>query len=222
MAAVLPCRLLTWKEVYELARTLARRVRDEGFEPDLVLAVARGGFVPARIVCDLLGIADLASFRVQHYDMGAKKRAQARVTDPIAIDVRGRKILVVDDVNDTGDTLVVARRYLESLGADEVRFGVLQEKGTTCLPLQLVGQHIGAWKWLIYPWAAVEDVSSFVRAMEPEPRHRGDVRRRLREDYDLSPPDALLDDVDLLLSGASVDGSLHRPEPDRSPRTTHQ
>ena len=106
MADVSGCELISWHEVYRLCRKLSERIITSGYRPDLIVAVARGGYVPARLLCDFIGINELTSIRVEHYYPGAKKQTEARIRDPLSADIAGRRVLLVDDVNDSGDTLL--------------------------------------------------------------------------------------------------------------------
>ena len=186
MPETMHCELVTLQAVYDLSYQLACQVRDSGYRPDLVVAIARGGFAPARFVCDFLGIRDMTSIKVQHYGAGARKEARAWVKYPLAADIEGQRVLVVDDVNDTGDTLVVAREHLLETAPAEVRTAVLHEKATSPVHADYHAAEVLEWRWIIYPWARVEDIGGFVRRMQPPPDDNATVRRRLAEDYGLT------------------------------------
>ena len=192
MAEKLSCELVSNETVYDLAWNLAERVRASGFPPDLVVAVSRGGFTPARVLCDVLGIFNLTSIRVVHYRAPAAMEPVATVRYPLCIPVVGQRLLVVDDVNDTGDTLRAARVHLESLGPREVRTAVLHEKIGSPVRADYAAGTIDEWRWLIYPWAVVEDIGGFLRQMDPRPIAATEARKRLRLDYGLEVPAPLL------------------------------
>ncbi|OOZ35973.1 hypothetical protein BOW52_11015 [Solemya elarraichensis gill symbiont] len=134
MAERLSCELVSQETVYDLVYKLSDQIRTSDFHPDLVVAISRGGFTPARVICDVLGLFNLTSIRVVHYSKAAVHEQQAYVKYPLCMDIAGQRILLVDDVNDTGDTLKIARAHLESLGPTEVRTAVLHEK--TCSPVR--------------------------------------------------------------------------------------
>jgi hypothetical protein len=192
MTEKLRCELVSSEAVHDLAWTLAGLVRESGFAPDLVVAVSRGGFTPARVLCDVLGIFNLTSIRVVHYRSAASKEPAATVKYPLCIPIEGQRVLVVDDVNDTGDTLKAARGHLESLGPVEVRTAVLHEKTGSPVRADYAAGSVAEWRWLIYPWAVVEDVGGFLRRMDPPPTGDSEAGRRLREDYGLEAPAPLL------------------------------
>ncbi|MGD8812526.1 MAG: phosphoribosyltransferase, partial [Thioalkalispiraceae bacterium] len=103
----LKIELVSNASVVRLARKLAHLVQDSGYQPDIIICIARGGYVPARLVCDHLNIYNLASIRIRHYT-GAEKQQNAELIEPLSINIRGMKVLLVDDIDDTGDTLQVA------------------------------------------------------------------------------------------------------------------
>ena len=188
MAEQLHCELVSQAAVYELVYRLAERIRASDFHPDLVVAISRGGFTPARVLCDVLGLFNLTSIRVVHYRKAAVHEQQAYVKYPLCMDIAGQRILLVDDVNDTGDTLEVARAHLEGLGPTEVRIAVLHEKTRSPVRADYVGEILDAWRWLIYPWAVVEDVGGFLREMTPPPQDAEQAAAWLQKTYGLNPP----------------------------------
>lgn len=192
MTEQLRCELISIEAVYALAYQLAQQVHDAGYKPDLVVAISRGGFTPARVLCDVLGIFNLTSIRIVHYSRAATHDQPAFVKYPLSIPIEGLRLLVVDDVNDTGDTLKVARSYLEALGPASVRTAVLHEKIASPVRADYSAAAVLEWRWLIYPWAVMEDVGGFLRQMEPRPTSVADAARRLRADYGLVVPHAQL------------------------------
>ena len=87
--------------------------KQDQFKPDIVIAIARGGYVPARILCDRLDIYNLTSIRIAHYTGGSTKLELARLSIPLGIDIKGMQVLLVDDVTDTGDTSYMLHRRLK-------------------------------------------------------------------------------------------------------------
>ncbi|MFI9652091.1 phosphoribosyltransferase family protein [Guyparkeria halopsychrophila] len=200
----LPVRAITLEEVVAGADRLARMVRSSGYRPDTVIAVARGGFMPARYVCDFLGVSRLMSVKVQHYAAGAHAVTQARVTVPLGAAIEGEHVLVVDDVNDSGKTLQALRPYLDDLRPASVRTVVLHEKQGTACPADFVAESIREWRWILYPWAVVEDVGQFLCDMQPSPRTREEAVSRLHAEHGLQLKEAELDRV-LFFGGIRLD-----------------
>jgi hypoxanthine phosphoribosyltransferase len=148
-----PCQLIIWSEAYELGKILSQKIKSSGYRPDLVIAIGRGGYVPARIVCDFLLHNLLTSIKIEHWGIAAQKQEKAVVRFPMAVDVRGLKVLIVDDVTDTGDTLKAAVEYVSNLDAGEIRTAVLQHKVSSSFVPDYYAAVVKEWRWIIYPWA---------------------------------------------------------------------
>jgi hypoxanthine phosphoribosyltransferase len=182
MAERMDCELVALEEVYELSWTLASKVRRSGYDAEVVVAIARGGFPPARFLCDFLGIPDMACIQVQHYAPGAQQEARARIRFPLGGDVRGLRVLVVDDVNDSGDTFRAALDHLADSGAAAIRTACLHEKTTTVTPADFRAVEVREWHWIIYPWAVMEDVGGFLRRLPSVPSAE-EAAQHLEETY---------------------------------------
>lgn len=124
---VFKIELITNAKVTRLSRKLAHKIQDSGFNPDIVISIARGGYIPARLICDYLYLYNLTSIRIKHYT-GSDKAEAAQLIDPLSINIKGMKVLLVDDIDDTGDTLQVALNYLASFNPVEIKIAVLHHK----------------------------------------------------------------------------------------------
>jgi hypothetical protein len=184
-ATTMQVDLVSLDEVVETCDRLAQQISASDFHPDFIIAIARGGFTPARFLCDFLHVGALAAIRVEHYQAGAKRTEQAEVTIPLAAEIRNAQVLIVDDVNDSGDTLKVASSHVAGFSPAQVHTAVLHEKSTTTRCADFRGAELEQWRWLLYPWAVVEDVGQFVREMHPSPQSETQIRQRLHQEYGL-------------------------------------
>jgi len=195
MTAKFSCEYISWSRFYRLSRRLCRCIYDSGFKPDIIIAIGRGGYMPARIISDFLHVLNLTSFKIEHY-RGTQKKNTALVRYPLGQGVSGDRVLLVDDVCDTGDTFEVARKHLgECMQPLEIRSAVLHYKKTsTFIPDYYAGRII-KWRWIIYPWAAAEDISEFIKQMQPAAATTGEIREILARDYGIRIPLQVLRDI---------------------------
>jgi hypoxanthine phosphoribosyltransferase len=115
---------------------------------------------------------------------------------PLAVDVKGQRLLIVDDVTDTGDTLRAAVGYVQGLQPAEVRTGVLQHKTTSSFQPDYFAGVVREWRWIIYPWAAHEDVVGFTeQVLADQLLSMGQIGERLGERYLLAVDDEILREV---------------------------
>jgi hypoxanthine phosphoribosyltransferase len=188
MAKQFQCELISWGEVYRLSALLARQVKDAGFRPDVIIAIARGGYVPARLICDFLDIYNLTSVRISHYTAGSSKEETARLSSPLCMEIKGLKVLVVDDITDTGDTVEVALQHIREFDPAEVKVAVLQHKKQSMLRPDFYAKKLIKWRWIIYPWAVIEDIGGFLRAMPELPATVEAANRMLKDDHGMTVP----------------------------------
>jgi hypothetical protein len=199
------CEMVTWGRFYALCQVLAARVRAAGYVPDLLVAIGRGGWMPGRVLSDLLGNADLTSFKVEHY-LGPQRLREARVRYPLTACPDGRRVLLVDDVSDSGDTFAVALRHLRERGAPaDLRTAVLHHKTCSRVAPDFFAQKVVRWRWIIYPWAVVEDVSGLLQEIRPLPATTQELLAELGRRHGLRRvPPALLEDALRMLRARSA------------------
>ncbi len=195
MAKQFQCELVSWEEVYRLSTLLARQVKDAGYRPDVVIAIARGGYVPARLVCDFLDIYNLTSVRISHYTAGSSKDETARLSSPLCMEIKGLKVLIVDDITDTGDTIQVALQHIREFGPAEIKVAVLQHKKQSKLNPDFYADKIVQWRWIIYPWAVTEDIGGFLQAMPELPDTVEAANKILKADHGVTVPSQTLSQI---------------------------
>jgi len=189
------CEFVRWGRIHRLAHRLASAIREADFRPDIIITIARGGYVPARLLCDFLDIYNLTSIRIAHYTNGVRREEQARLSSPLCIDVRGMRVLLVDDISDTGDTLQLALEHIGGFSPQVVKVAVLHHKQSSTIVPDFYAQKITKWRWITYPWAIKEDLGTFLKDMENMPQTPQEATRRLKQDYDMEVPERMLKDV---------------------------
>ncbi len=154
----------SWDEIYELLIGLAARIRDSSFVPEVIVGVSRGGWPPARVMSDLLQNQNLANLKVVFYkDIGVRNRRPV-ITQPVTSEVSGKRVLVVDDVADSGFSLKVVSNHLKRRGAKEIRVCTLYMKPQSVFTPDFYARKTR--KWVIFPWERLEAVRLIRRKVE--------------------------------------------------------
>lgn len=139
------------------SRELAREVADSGYAPDLILSIARGGLFVAGALGYALDVKNLHVMNVEFYT-GIDQRLDLPVMlppVPNAVDLSGAKVLVADDVADTGATLKLVRDFCADHVAD-VRCAVIYEKPHSTVKCEYVWKHTD--RWINFPWSTLPPV----------------------------------------------------------------
>jgi hypoxanthine phosphoribosyltransferase len=190
------CEILSWAAVIRDARKLAWMIEDSGYVPEIVIAIGRGGYVPARILCDYLLIRDLAAFKAEHWGTAAIRRRKAIITFPLCANIKGRRVLLVDDITDTGETLRVSLGYLKKFRPREIRTAVLLHKTSSAIIPDYFTRKIVKWRWITFPWHLWEDMNGFIEKLQAAGIRRDrTIVRELRERYCIDLPEEMVGEL---------------------------
>jgi len=153
------CTITNWEYIYGLCRSVSNQVKRAEFEPDVVVALARGGWFAGRCLCDFLGLNDLTSLKMEHYVGTARKADEPQVRYPMPEgSVEGKDVLIIDDIADTGGSISRAEEYVEERNPGAVRTATLQLLRTSEFEPDFVGERLEEWAWIVYPWNFIEDM----------------------------------------------------------------
>jgi hypoxanthine phosphoribosyltransferase len=148
---------LTWARFGDAAQELARAIADDGFRPDLILAIARGGLFVAGALGYALSVKNLYLMNVEFYNGVGSTLDMPVMLPPVpsAVDFSEKKVLVADDVADTGKTLELVRGFVTDHVA-EVRSAVVYEKPGSLVKCDYVWKRTD--KWINFPWSSMPPV----------------------------------------------------------------
>lgn len=167
----------TWDELYKMTVELADRVKEDEFEPDIIVGVSRGGWPPARIMSDLMDNPNLANVKVEFYEDIYQTTEEPRITQSISVPVRGKNILIVDDIADTGKSLKLVREKLLEDEASEVRIATLYLKPWSITVPDFYVKTTNA--WVCFPWELYESVKKIGGKLKTEGKQLSDIEEFL-------------------------------------------
>ncbi|WP_160134894.1 phosphoribosyltransferase [Halococcus salsus] len=181
------CTITNWEYIYGRCRAVANQVKRAEYEPDVVVALARGGWFAGRCLCDFLGLDDLTSLKMEHYVGTAQKTGEPEIRYPMPEgSVEGKDVLIIDDIADTGGSIERAHEYVTDRDPNAVRTATLQLLGTSEFEPDFVGERLDEWTWVVYPWNFIEDMVDLVtRVMGAEPRSLDEIRHLLAEHHEI-------------------------------------
>lgn len=150
---------MTWEDVGTAVDELAAQIQRRAFSPDAVLALARGGLPAGGALAYALGVKAMATLNVEFYT-GVDERLDEPLLLPPVPDLtvlRTERLLIVDDVADTGRTLALARDFCAE-HVDDVRTAVLYEKPQSVVRSDFVWRRTD--KWINFPWSTPAAVTA--------------------------------------------------------------
>jgi len=151
----------TWNQIYEMLLDLAERIRKNGFKADLIVGVSRGGWPPARVLSDLLDNPNLANVKAEFYLGVAETKVEPTLTQPVSVAVAGKKVLIVDEVADTGKSLELVKKHIVKQGACEVKIVTVYYKPWSVVVPDYYGKETS--RWIVFPWEIKETIRKIVK-----------------------------------------------------------
>ena len=151
MNSVVEREWLDWSAYGVAVRELANMVASDGYRPEMILAIARGGLFCAGSLGYALSVKNIYVMNCEYYT-GVDERLPVPVMLPPAVDLvdhRNSKVLIADDVADTGHTLKMVYDYCKNTVRD-VRSAVLYEKSHSLVKCDYVWQRTDL--WINFPW----------------------------------------------------------------------
>jgi hypothetical protein len=167
----------SWEEIYELLLELADQIREDGFEPDVVVGVSRGGWPPARVMSDLLEKPQLVNVATEFYLGVAETKGEPVITQPVSASVKGKKVLVVDDIADTGKSLKLIQTHLKERGATEIRVAAIYYKPWSIVVPDYYQKDTTS--WVIFPWERKETIRKILEKYECEGKPVKEAAKKL-------------------------------------------
>jgi hypothetical protein len=151
--------ILEWAGVGPATRELAQAINDDGYEPDVILAIARGGLIVAASLAYALGVKNTWTMNVEFYT-GVDERLDLPIILPPVpdlVDLEEANILVADDVADTGATLALVKEFCAPR-VGQIRIATLYEKPRSVVKCDYVWRRTD--RWIVFPWSAQPPLST--------------------------------------------------------------
>jgi hypoxanthine phosphoribosyltransferase len=167
----------SWEKIYWLCLKVAEDIKRSGFKPDVLVAISRGGWIPGRILSDLLENPNIATIKVEHYVDIYKRIPRPQITQPLPIDVSGKSVLLIDDIADSGKSLQLVREHLLKSGVKEVRIAALYCKPWSVVVPDFYAEETDAWIW--FPHERFETAKKMVARLLREGKGEREIRKKL-------------------------------------------
>jgi len=169
----------TIEDIFYLSLEVAKKILKDKREFDCIVGISRGGLIPTRLLSDFLSIKDIRIIRSIYYT-GTGETLDRPIIDLSTIgDIKGLKVLIVDDVADTGDTLFEVKKKILEIGAVEASIATLYVKPWRKVTVDYYAAETD--KWIVFPWEIREVVEDLIE------KGRGEallMKVRGRRDFD--------------------------------------
>lgn len=150
--------VMSWDDLGLGSRQLAEAVHADDWIPDLVLGISRGGLLVAGALAYALGVKNTATISVEFYTGIDERLELPMLLPPVPdlVDLTSARVLIADDVADTGATLELVHDFCAGRVA-EARIAVLYEKSRSTVSSEYVWRRTD--RWITFPWSALPPVT---------------------------------------------------------------
>jgi hypoxanthine phosphoribosyltransferase len=154
---------MTWDDLGTAAQELAERIHADGYRPDVILAIARGGLLVAGALSYALRVKNTYTMNVEFYTGVDERLPAPMILPPVPelVDLREARLLIADDVADTGRTLALVQEFCAGKVA-EARTAVLYVKPDSVVECDYVWRRTD--RWIVFPWSALPPVAETLPA----------------------------------------------------------
>lgn len=150
---------MSWDDLGAGARALAEQIAQDGYRPDIVLAIARGGLLVGGALSYALGVKNTFTVNVEFYTGIDERLPMPIILPPVPelVDLGEARVILADDVADTGQTLALVKGFCSDHVA-EVRAAVLYEKPWSTFSCDYVWRRTD--QWIDFPWSTQAPVGA--------------------------------------------------------------
>jgi hypoxanthine phosphoribosyltransferase len=152
----------TWDQIYEMLLCQAQKIKTQNYKQDLIVAIARGGVIPARILSDLLETPNLSFIQIEFYANINQTLQEPTLKQALTTNVTGKKLLLIDDISDTGKSLKLAKTHLQHQGAIEIKTATLYEKSHSIMTPDFYEKQTA--DWVVFPWDIKENLRKILQS----------------------------------------------------------
>jgi uncharacterized protein len=181
----------TWNQIYDLLLTQSEKIQN--YKPNLIVGIARGGLIPARILTDLLETPQFDTIDVEFYLDINRTRPEPELKQPLSTSVRHKKILLVDDIADTGKTLQLAKSHLQDKDPAEIRIATLYLKPQSIIQPDFYEKQTG--NWIIFPWDTKETIRKIIQKQPGKRQANQEIAKLVKAGLPKHVADRLIKDM---------------------------
>lgn len=178
MAATIEYEVPTWSQIYDMLLSQTQKIQNQNYKPEIIIAVAKGGLIPARTLTDLLEIQELGYIHIEFYKDINKTRQEPTLKQNLTIQVLGKKTLLVDDIADTGRSLNLAKTYLQQQGACQIKTATLYKKPQSSTTPDFYEKQTAS--WVVFPWDTKETLRKIIQRQHGKRRLNHEVAKLVK------------------------------------------
>ena len=189
-----PCKIVTYDEMAKWTLDVARQIQDCKYKPSVIIGLTRGGWVPARILCDHLHVKKLYAVKTEHWGVTANQDGKALLTQELNAKIENENVLVVDDITDSGESLKLALAHVQDLKPKETKTATLLHITHSTFEPDFYSVRVSKeeWTWFIFPWNLHEDLRTLMPKSFVGGKTEDEIRKTFKENFKVEVSEELV------------------------------
>lgn len=167
---------VSWNTYHTLTQKLAASLLAQKESPDEIIGISRGGLTLGHLLTDFLRIP-ISVISIQSYT-DIETQGEVKITTPLVQSIEGKHVLLVDDVADSGKTLVRATEYLREMGAKKITTVTMFYKPRSVFRPDYFAKETK--KWILFPYEPTEMILLISKQMEDEGKSKLEIQNFLK------------------------------------------
>ena len=150
---------LSWEDVEKIADKLVKKIKSSGFKPDYIIGITKGGLIPLSLLAKRLGIKKILTVSATL----SKKDKKLKIIYAPNIDLKGKKVLLVDEIVETGTTLKkISKMLTDKYNVGELKtatLGMNKDRGKFHPDYYIIEEQ---GEWVVFPWENEKNFTKYV------------------------------------------------------------
>lgn len=189
-----PCKMVTYDEMAKWTLDVARQIQDCGCKPSVIVGLTRGGWIPARLLCDHLHVKKLYAVKTEHWGVTANQDGKALLTQELNVKIENESALIVDDITDSGDSLILAMDHVKDLKPKEIKTATLLHITHSKIEPNFYSVKVPSeeWTWFIFPWNLHEDLRTLIPKAFVGGKTETEIKKSFKENFQVEVSEELI------------------------------
>ncbi len=166
-------------DIYNMLHNLTMKMDADSITPDVIVGISRGGLVVSRLLSDILGINDVQIIGIEHYKGIDVTKKGPKLTQDLTSNIKGKTILLVDDVSDTGKSLELAVKHLKGKKPKKIVTATINYKPKSIFKPDYYMQETT--DWIVYAWEWFEFSRLYYKKQTKLGKSADEIRAMLKQ-----------------------------------------
>ncbi|MEA2070557.1 MAG: phosphoribosyltransferase family protein [Asgard group archaeon] len=154
-------RVLDFKKIWFMVFTLFKKIKSANYDAEVIVGITRGGYVVIRLLSDFINLKTVTTIGLDFYSGIEETKKEPELTEELGLEITDKRVLLVDDVADTGQSMSYAVDYLKTKEPSSIITATIHYKPHSNFKPDFFVEETS--DWLVYPWEWMEFCRQYLK-----------------------------------------------------------